>query len=88
MKNIPARFMQTDVIVALAIAMPAGKDGTGITFPLIEGKILEVHEDGIVILSIKGDEMAIPASRIQHVIKPSKIARPDTGLVDSNGDRV
>jgi hypothetical protein len=32
--------------------------------------------------------MCIPDTRIQHVIKPSKIARPDTGLVDANGDRV
>lgn len=88
MKNIPARFMQTDVVVALNIPLPAGQNGNGITFPLIEGRITEVHEECVVLISSKGDEMVIPASRIQHVVKPSKIARPDSGLVDPNGDRV
>lgn len=86
--KIPSSFMQTDVVIALAIAMPAGKDGTGITFPLIEGKIQEIHDDCVVMLSAKGDLMCVPDTRIQHVIKPSKIARPDSGLVDANGDRV
>lgn len=86
--KIPSSFMQTDVVIALAIAMPAGKDGTGITFPLIEGKIQEIHDDCVVILSAKGDTMCIPDVRIQHVIKPSQIVRPDTGLVGANGERV
>ena len=86
--KIPGSFIQTDVIVALAIAMPAGQNGNGITFPLIEGKIQEIHEDCVILLSSKGDTMCIPDTRIQHVIKASKIARPDTGLVDANGDRV
>jgi hypothetical protein len=80
--------MQTDVIVALAIAMPAGQNGNGITFPLIEGRIAELHDDCVVLLTSKGDTMCIPDTRIQHVIKASKIARPDTGLVDANGERV
>ncbi len=86
--KIPSSFMQTDVVIALAIAMPAGKDGAGITFPLIEGKIQEIHDDCVVILSAKGDTMCIPDVRIQHVIKPSQIVRPDTGLVGANGERV
>ena len=86
--KIPSSFMQTDVVIALAIAMPAGKDGSGITFPLIEGKIQEIHDDCVVILSVKGDTMCIPDVRIQHVIKPSQIVRPDTGLVGANGERV
>lgn len=86
--KIPSSFMQTDVVIALAIAMPAGKDGTGITFPLIEGKIQEIHDDCVVVLSAKGDTMCIPDVRIQHVIKPSQIVRPDTGLVGANGERV
>jgi hypothetical protein len=80
--------MQTDVIVALAIAMPAGQNGNGITFPLIEGRIAELHDDCVVLLTSKGDTMCIPDTRIQHVIKASKIARPDTGLVGANGERV
>jgi len=86
--KIPSSFMQTDVIVALAIAMPAGQNGNGITFPLIEGRIAELHDDCVVLLTSKGDTMCIPDTRIQHVIKASKIARPDTGLVDANGERV
>lgn len=86
--KIPGSFLQSDVVIALAIAMPAGQNGNGITFPLIEGKIQEIQDDCIVMLSTKGDLMCIPDSRIQHVIKPSKIARVDTGLVDANGERV
>lgn len=86
--KIPSSFMQTDVIVALAIAMPAGQNGNGITFPLIEGRIAELHDDCVVLLTSKGDTMCIPDTRIQHVIKASKIARPDTGLVGANGERV
>lgn len=86
--KIPGSFLQSDVIVALAIAMPAGQNGNGITFPLIEGRITELHDDCVVLLTSKGDTMCIPDTRIQHVIKASKIARPDTGLVDANGERV
>jgi hypothetical protein len=86
--KIPGSFLQSEVVIALAIAMPAGQNGNGITFPLIEGKIQEIHDDCVVMLSTKGDLMCIPDTRIQHVIKPSKIARPDTGLVDANGERV
>lgn len=86
--KIPGHFLQSDVVLALSIPMPAGKDGGGITFPLIEGRIQEIHDDCVVMLSSKGDTMCVPDTRIQHVIKPSKIARPDTGLVDANGERV
>lgn len=86
--KIPGSFLQSDVIVALAIAMPAGQNGNGITFPLIEGRIAELHDDCVVLLTSKGDEMCIPDTRIQHVIKASKIARVDTGLVNANGERV
>lgn len=86
--KIPGSFLQSDVIVALAIAMPAGQNGNGITFPLIEGRITELHDDCVVLLTSKGDTMCIPDTRIQHVIKASKIARPDTGLVGANGERV
>jgi hypothetical protein len=86
--KIPSSFLQSDVVVALAIAMPANQNGTGITFPLIEGKIQEIHDDCVVLLASKGDLMCIPDTRIQHLIKPSKIARVDTGLVDANGERV
>jgi len=86
--KIPGSFLQSDVIVALAIAMPAGQNGNGITFPLIEGRITELHDDCVVLSTSKGDVMCIPDTRIQHVIKASKIARPDTGLVDANGERV
>jgi hypothetical protein len=86
--KIPGSFLQSDVIVALAIAMPAGQNGNGITFPLIEGRITELHDDCVVLLTSKGDTMCIPDTRIQHVIKASKIARPDSGLVDASGERV
>jgi hypothetical protein len=86
--KIPGSFLQSDVVVALAIAMPAGQNGNGITFPLIEGRIQEIHDDCVVLLSTKGDTMCIPDTRIQHVILPSKIARVDTGLVNANGERV
>ena len=86
--KIPGSFLQSDVVIALAIAMPAGQNGTGITFPLIEGRIQEIHDDCVVLLSSKGDTMCIPDTRIQHVIQPSKIARVDTGLVGANGERV
>lgn len=85
--KIPGHFLQSDVVIALSIPMPAGKEG-GITFPLVEGRIQEIHDDCVVLLSIKGDTLCIPDARIQHVIKPSKIARPDTGLVGANGERV
>lgn len=86
--KIPGSFLQTDVVVALSIPMPSGKDGNGITFPLIEGRVLEVQDDCLVLLTARGDTMCVPDARIQHVIKPSKIARPDTGLVGANGERV
>jgi hypothetical protein len=82
--KIPSSFLQNDVVIALAIAMPAGQNN-GITFPLIEGKLTEVHDDCVVLSTSKGDVMCIPDTRIQHVIKASKIARPDTGLVDASG---
>jgi hypothetical protein len=83
--KIPSSFLQTDVIVALAIAMPVGQNGNGITFPLIEGRLTEVHDDCVVLVTAKGDTMCVPDTRIQHVVKASKIARPDTGLVDATG---
>lgn len=86
--KIPGSFLQSDVVVALAIAMPAGQNGNGITFPLIEGRIEEIHDDCIVLAAAKGDVMCIPDTRIQHVIKTSKIARPDTSLVGANGERL
>lgn len=86
--KIPGSFLQSDVVVALAIPLPSGQSGSGITFPLIEGKIQEIHDDCIVLLSSGGELMCVPDSRIQHLIKPSKIARANTGLVDAKGERV
>lgn len=86
--KIPGSFLQCDVVVALSIPLPAGKDGSGITFPLLEGKVLEIHEDCIVLHTAQNDLMCIPDSRIQHVMKASRIARPDIGLVDAKGSPV
>lgn len=86
--KIPGSFLQSDVVVALAIAMPAGQNGNGITFPLIEGRIEEIHDDCVVLTAAKGDVMCIPDTRIQHIVKASKIARADTGLVSANGERL
>lgn len=86
--KIPGSFLQSDVVVALSIPMPAGQGGSGITFPLVEGRILEIHEDCVIIQTAKGDTMCIPDSRIQHLIKPSAILRPENGLVGANGERI
>ena len=80
MKNIPARFLHTDIILAFNIPMPAGD--SGITFPLMEGRILEAHEDCIVFQNAKGEEMVMPIDRIQHILKASAISRPSiSGIV-------
>lgn len=86
--KIPGSFLQSDVVVALSIPLPAGQGGSGITFPLIEGRILEIHDDCVVLVTAKGDTMCIPDSRIQHLIKPSAILRPENGLVGANGERI
>jgi hypothetical protein len=66
--KIPGSFLQSDVVVALSIPMPAGQGGSGITFPLVEGRILEIHDDCVIIQTAKGDTMCIPDTRIQHLI--------------------
>ncbi len=72
--HIPETYKNCDVVVALAIPMPA-PGNAGLTFPLIEGQILELYETSFIIRNKQGEELIIPHGRVQHVSKSSKIAR-------------
>jgi hypothetical protein len=78
--NIPDSLKNTDVAVALAIPMPA-QGNTGLTFPLVEGQITETFDSSFLIKTSKGDEMLLPHSRVQHIVKVSKIERVQGGIV-------
>jgi hypothetical protein len=78
--NIPDSLKNTDVIVALAIPMPT-QNNSGLTFPLVEGQITETFDSSFLIKTVKGDEMLLPHSRVQHIVKASKIERVQSGIV-------
>jgi hypothetical protein len=69
--QLPERFLNTDIVIALAI--PLGNSGA-LSFPLIEGKVVEVLPNAVVVKNTKGEELVIPDERIQHVAKVSQIA--------------
>jgi hypothetical protein len=78
--NIPDSLKNTDVVVALAIPMPT-QGNTGLTFPLVEGQITETFDSSFLIKTSKGDDMLLPHSRVQHVMKASKIERVQGGII-------
>jgi hypothetical protein len=67
--KIPASFMFQKVVVALSIPLQErGDSGTKINFPLIEGQIVEVEEDSLVVDTTAGDKMLVPTLRVQHIV--------------------
>lgn len=73
--NIPDSLKNTDVSVALAIPIPA-QGNSGLTFPSVEGQITETFDSSFIIKTAKGDEMLLPHTRVQHIVKASRIATP------------
>ena len=76
--NIPESLKNVDVVVALAIPMPA-QNGAGLNFPLVEGKITETFEASFIVHTGNGDDMLIPHTRVQHIVRASKIERVSPG---------
>ena len=71
--NIPESLQNVDVVVALAIPLPTQQGG--LNFPLLEGQITATYDTSFLLRTAKGEDMLLPYSRIQHIMKaPSKLS--------------